>query len=217
MAFWITTMCFLGSFILIWLPFGFLLRWISRITVWVVLGPWMALVDRYYFGQEDQNLTDAEKDAIVKERLRARYEEVKMAASHYQLKRERALKLKSMKKYMFGKFLLSLPRLSEDLYKDYPLPESYAKYYDKNTAESINIVRRVYGQNLSGDMIPKREIQASSGEEKQSPRSTMRGLFRRTKNETENSEEKTPLLGRLRGTRRYDGIAPVTENAAEGE
>jgi len=40
-AFWITTASFFGSFVLFWIPFGFLIRWTMRVAAFVVLGPWM--------------------------------------------------------------------------------------------------------------------------------------------------------------------------------
>lgn len=210
-AFWITTASFLASLVLIWIPFGFIFRWTSRVVAWVVLGPWMALVDRYYFGKEDPNLTDEEKDALIRERFRARYEEARLAASNFQIRKERAAKMRSMKKYMFGKYHLRVPQFSEDLFKDVPLPQSFAKSFHGRNAEPIRITRRVYGQNLSGDMIPKREIQARTEEKDdvENPNSLTRGTKRVTgkiKGSVTTTAEKIPLLGRLRGKRRYDSV-----------
>jgi len=169
-------------------------------------------VDRWKF-REDPNLTEAEKDDLVRERLRARYEEVRKAASNYQIRRERAKKLKSMKKYMFGKFLLRVPRFSEDLFKDIPLPQSYAKPFDKSNAKPIHIERRIYGQDLSGDMIPMRSIQAHA----------IKGAHPRKKGGFLHAlspfpAEKIPLLGRLPGMHHYESIdtePPASENVVD--
>jgi len=215
-SFWITTASFLCALVLIWIPFGFLFRWISRIVVFVVLGPWMALVDRYYF-KEDPNLTDEEKDALVRERFRARFEEARLAASNYQIRKERALKLKSMKKYMFGKFHLRVPQFSEDLFKDVPLPESFAKSYDKRHAEPVRITRRVYGQVLKGDMIPTREIQVRTDSKPGSTRgffgSVVKGAGGVT-NVASLTAAKVPLLGGFLGRKSQDDSAA---GAATGE
>jgi len=160
-AFWIATLSFAGSIAICWVPWAWLFRWILRIAAWVILGPWMAIVDRYYF-REDPNMTDEEKDEAVRQRLHERFEEAKKAASFFQIRREKALKIKAFSKYMFGKFLVRVPRMSKDLYKDTPLPVSYAMPYKKLEPKQmpIKIDKRIYGQALSGDMIPVREIQS---------------------------------------------------------
>jgi hypothetical protein len=160
-AFWITTACFAASLVLFWIPFGFLLRWLLRIVVFCVLGPWMALVDRWYF-MEKPGLTDAEKDAIVRQRLRSQVESAVLAAANYQIRKERTKKLKDMTRYLFGKFSLSVPRFCEDNFRDKPLPESYADPHDPDRFPPVTISERVYGQRLSGDMIPKREVQVEA-------------------------------------------------------
>lgn len=160
-AFWITTACFAASAVLFWIPFGFLLRWTMRIVAFCVLGPWMAIVDRWYF-MEKSGLTDAEKDAIVRERLRSKVESAVLAAANFQIRKERTKKLKDMTRYLFGKFTLSVPRFCTDNFRDTPLPESYAEPYDPKSSSTVTIAERVYGQRLSGDMIPMREVQAAT-------------------------------------------------------
>jgi hypothetical protein len=44
-SFWATTACFLLSFIFLFVPWFFILRWTARLVVWAVFGPWMKLVD----------------------------------------------------------------------------------------------------------------------------------------------------------------------------
>ena len=39
-AFWITTLSFVGSVAVVWIPWGWLLRWLVRILIIVLLGPW---------------------------------------------------------------------------------------------------------------------------------------------------------------------------------
>jgi len=55
-----------------------------------------------------------------------------------------------------------VPRFAETLHRDTPLPESFAAPYsgseeglERNT---IRVVERRYGQFLSGDMVPVREV-----------------------------------------------------------
>jgi hypothetical protein len=159
-AFWIVTISFAVSVVMILIPWGLLLRWLFRIAAWIFLGPWMIIVDRLYF-RDKPNMTDEEKKALFKERLRLKYVKTVEAASNYHVKNERAHKLKAMKKYMFGKYLIRVPRFREALYQDIPLPESSAKPYVASDAEAIVITDRKYGQNLSGDMVPQRDIQAA--------------------------------------------------------
>lgn len=157
-SFWLTLACFSVSFILIWIPWDFLFRWLFRIVAWVGLGPWMMIIDKKYFA-ENPDLTDEERDEMIRKRVEARYEAVIHAATQYQIRKERIIKLKSMSRYMFGRFNLRVPHFNEDLYSIVPLPESYAKPHDPSSAPPIRVVDHKYGQHLEGDMIPKRDIQ----------------------------------------------------------
>jgi hypothetical protein len=76
------------------------------------------------------------------------------AVREARIKRENNVKLKVMKRFMFGKY---------DRYRDMPLPESTAVPY---TAQPVPLSElamqeagyhrtRLPGQNLVGDMIPK--------------------------------------------------------------
>jgi hypothetical protein len=120
----------------------------------------MMLVDKKYFA-ERPDLTDAERDELIRARVNARYEAVKHAATQYQIRKERILKLKSMSTYMFGRFHLRVPRFNEDLFSVAPLPQSFAEPYSQSKAGVVRVVDRKYGQRLEGDMIPRRDIQVA--------------------------------------------------------
>lgn len=202
-AFWIVTISFAVSVVLLLIPWGVLLRWVLRVVAWVFLGPWMAIVDRWYF-RANSNMTDEEKEASRIKRLRSRYEEAVEVASNYHVRRERAIKLKAMKKYMFGKYLIRVPRFREALYQDIPLAASFAEP-DKSNAEAIVVTDRKYGQNLFGDMVPTRDIQAAAALLKAGTRSISSGpvskqkFWKRTgrNKPAEKASERVPLLSRF--------------------
>lgn len=123
----------------------------------------MKLADWCFF-RPTKDMNDEEYDAYVKEKLQKRFNAVIRAISDYQVKKERAIKLKSMKKYLYGKFIFKIPRVSLDLLSDIPLPESCAKVFQTRTAEPVVVTERKFGQHLTGDMIPVREIQISHSE-----------------------------------------------------
>jgi hypothetical protein len=216
-AFWIVTISFAASVVMLLIPWGVLLRWVFRIIAWVFLGPWMAIVDRLYF-RAKPNMTDEEKEESRKNRLRSRYEVAVEAASNYQVKRERAIKLKAMKKYMFGKFLIRVPRFREALYQDIPLPASFAEPYVASSAEAVVITDRKYGQNLFGDMVPQRDIQAAealkSGSVSVSSGSKLKFWNRTGDNK---SSERVPLLSRFgrSGHKEYDTVNGATNGESD--
>ena len=111
----------------------------------------MAIVDRYYL-REDPNLTEEERHAAIRRKVQLRYESVTKAALDFQVRKERAVKLKSMKRFMYGKFLVKIPAFNTDKYMDIPLPQSHARPYDEKTAPAVHITERKYGQTLEGDM-----------------------------------------------------------------
>jgi len=157
-AFWLTNACFLASLVFFFVPFGFIMRWSMRIIALVALGPWNAIIDRVYF-RKDPNMSDAERDEEMRLRFKARYQEVLETATNFFVRKESALKMKDMKQFMFGKFLLRVPRFCEDPYEDYPLALSSCAPIDPKTI-SVPVKERKYGQRLFGDMIPQREIQS---------------------------------------------------------
>lgn len=149
-AFWVVTVCLAGSMILFFVPFGFILCWTSRLLVWVFLGPWMRFLDIYYVQKHGDESEDATKS------LQQRQTQLSHLATLKQINRERALKLKDITMYLFGKYLLRVPRFKEDRTPSYPLAASYATPKLESDEESIKFSGRYYGQHLSGDMVPQR-------------------------------------------------------------
>lgn len=124
----------------------------------------MKLVDVYYL-QKQQPLS-LEDMAKKREAARQKRKEATSALlSEARVKRENAAKLKAMKKHMFGKFITRVPVLKEDRYRDTPLPESTAVPYKAELLPLSEVAmqeagynrKRVPGQHLVGDMIPRVE------------------------------------------------------------
>jgi hypothetical protein len=59
-SFWIAFMSFLFAAVALFVPWGFVLQWTSRIVAWVALGPWMKLVDVFYVSRATKE-TDEQK------------------------------------------------------------------------------------------------------------------------------------------------------------
>jgi hypothetical protein len=155
-AFSIVTASFFLSLIIFWIPWSFLISRTCRIFVWVLLGPWMKLVDICYF-RKRENLSAEEREADLQMSFQERYHLILEQSLRRKVNRERALKLQDMKKYMFGKFLMRVPIFKEELVWDDPLPASTATPYDdKSLVEPIVVAQRKWGQQLVGDMIPTR-------------------------------------------------------------
>ena len=196
-AFWLTTSALVISSVFIWIPWSFLFRWIFRVGAVLAFGPWMAIVDRKYF-KMNPDLSDLERDELLRQRLRSRYEEVLQSATNYFQRKERALKLTSMKKYMFGKYAVRVPQFCEDLFDDIPLPSSSCEPYDPVKAVPMEMKRVIYGQTLKGDMIPQREVEVAFNESISPPKTETKkaaGLFGWTKKKRL-GEESTPLLSK---------------------
>ena len=58
MAFWLTLGCLVLAVSLL-IPWFFLIRWTSRMVVWTALGPWMRVVDIFYYTPME-NMTEEE-------------------------------------------------------------------------------------------------------------------------------------------------------------
>ena len=100
--FWIVTGSFWASLLVFFIPWGWICRWVIRVVVWIVLGPWMKLLDWLYFVRVDK-LTPEEKKEIARQKLHDKYEQTLAEHLISQKRKEQVVKLKSMMKYLFGK------------------------------------------------------------------------------------------------------------------
>lgn len=106
--FWITIYSFLGALVFFFIPWGFLLRWLIRIAVWVFLGPWMKIIDWVYFGQF-KNMSAEDKKKMLQDKFHDEYQKTLKQRRHFQRVKERMTKLESMMKYLFGKVCMVAP------------------------------------------------------------------------------------------------------------
>lgn len=152
------------AIIFLFFPWAFMMRWTSRLLVWGLFGPWMKLVDIYWY-KTIENLSDEERSKRIEEVRKLRKKQTAKAAADARIARENAKKLKAMKCYMFGNFITKVPVLKFDRYRDIPLPSSSAtphhpgpqKLADLAMDEAGRNKTRVTGQQLVGDMIPALE------------------------------------------------------------
>ena len=96
--------------------------------------------------------TDVDEDEALQKLARAKLADLGVAKEAILKQREKILKERAMKKYMFGRFSVKVPRFKEFRYRDTPLPESYAT--SKPLHEEVKIKKRSHGQTLEGDMVP---------------------------------------------------------------
>lgn len=174
-SFWLVTFAFAASALVFFVPWAFLLRWVLRVTAWLLLGPWMMLVDKYYFQKKVAATEDEDTDEAIRKRIKERYSSALESATNFRIRKENALKLKAMKRFCFGKFLIENPVFNEDLYWDTPLPESSAT--PCTDPPVFNIAEKRFGQKLTGDMVPEREVHMNGKHGPSSPQSLIkRGL-----------------------------------------
>jgi hypothetical protein len=166
-SFWVTIGSTFLAFACLFVPWFFLMRWTSRIIVWVVFGPWMKLVDVFYVSKlkpetEEERILREEKERQDRRLLTSQ------AAHEARQVRENAAKMRDMKQFMFGKFAMKVPILKQDRYCDVPLPESSAAPYEQKALTLAALAMqeagynrvRLPGQTLVGDMIPRVETNA---------------------------------------------------------
>lgn len=111
-------------------------------------------------------LTEEEKEQKREQERQQRKDQLTSTLTAHRIKKEKAAKLRDMKKYMFGKFITRVPVLKEDRYRDMPLPGSSATPYKHELLPLSEVAMqeagyrktRIPGQNLTGDMIPKLEM-----------------------------------------------------------
>jgi hypothetical protein len=161
LSFWVTLCSIILSVASLLVPWFFVIRWTSRIFVWTLFGPWMKLVDIYYWSpMENMSQEEISKLKAVAKKMKEKY--LAKRIEEARINRENALKLKDMKQFLFGKFIMQVPVLKDDRWVDYPLSESSATpfrpqeltFAEVTMREAGRHCVRVQGQNLEGDMIP---------------------------------------------------------------
>ena len=116
-----------------------------QITTWIILGPWMKLVD--IFIVQKKNIASNEK-SIELENFRQRIFNKKPIDEEE----------KSLREYLFGKYSYTPPEGAyTDRYIDRPLLSSSAKPFPdgKVMFDEINRQYVLYGSRLDIDMIPR--------------------------------------------------------------
>jgi len=101
-TFWIVTALLAGSLFIFFIPWGFVLRWVMRVVVLLLTGPWMKVVDWYYF-EQTEDMTPEERDKALQEQIKYKQQEFRKQRLLSRKQREEAVKLTGIMKYYFGK------------------------------------------------------------------------------------------------------------------
>jgi len=161
LSFWITMGSLVLSFACLFIPWFFIIRWTSRIVAWTLFGPWMMLVDIHYWVPME-NMSEEDRIEEKEKARKMRKVVFKKQIEEARTQKEKAKKLKQMKRYIFGKFIAKVPVLKEDRHWDVPLAESSATLYKPKPLPLAEVAMmeagyhrvRLPGQQLEGDMIP---------------------------------------------------------------
>ena len=87
LSFWVAACSFILSVVSMFVPWGFLAFWTLRTIAWVGLGPWMKLVDIYYFsstvesGSQKRVRTKQHDEWLAKQKLDAQVSSIFLLTS----------------------------------------------------------------------------------------------------------------------------------------
>lgn len=160
LSFWLTLASFSLAALFYFVPCRFIVKWLLRMIVWTVLGPWTSLFFRKERSEQKKVVLKLKNTlnsfsqslSLVKDLLKPR------------ISREDTEKMTDMRKYMFGKYAHKISVWKSDRYRDTPtLTKSSATRYNPRsyTLGSLAMKEagyhrtRVEGFNLVGEMIPK--------------------------------------------------------------
>lgn len=153
-AYIITLASFAIGVVFLIVPWAFLIRWTSRILAWLLLGPHMKFVDIYWYSKME-DLTDEEQRQQIEETLTLQLDTARQYAAAARMLREDAIKLRDVKKALFGSFITKVPVLRSERFPDIPLHSSTATPYTKPESPVKAVTEKVSGQHLVGHMIPR--------------------------------------------------------------
>jgi len=156
-AFIIAHACLIAGIAIIWVPWSWLIRWLLRIVVWVCLGPWFGYTLDFCFVRKLERHSSTTLFHRFEKSLEKTIEErganLALRKRQAAINKENALKLRSVKQYMFGNYIVRVPRFKEYRWTDVPRPESTATPVEPGYSNVV-ITDRKHGQRLVGDMIP---------------------------------------------------------------
>jgi len=117
-SFIIANACLLLSFVCLWIPWSFFVRWTSRTLVWTLLGPWMKLVDIYVIPRMFGD--NADPDEALRQYARQQVLNLALAneAVHFRSHSNNTVVFNQ-----FGRYAVKVPAWKEYRYRDVPLPE----------------------------------------------------------------------------------------------
>lgn len=145
---------FLVGLVFFVIPWPFLLRWTGRVVAWGVFGPHMKLVDVFYY-RRLENSTEEEDKKQLEEYYKAQKELAQENAKLARIQTEDAIKLKEIKKVFYGRFIVRVPVIKGERFRDLPLHQSFARPYEPSEdAPEINPIA-LGGQGFVGSMIPR--------------------------------------------------------------
>ena len=108
-SFFVVLSSAIGAFLLALIPWTFVLKTSFTIAAWVFLGPWMKLVDIYYYTPMQAK---SAPNSDVSEKFKAKYKKLLGQSLKQRLEKEAALKNEDMRSYMFGKVSLRADHIS---------------------------------------------------------------------------------------------------------
>jgi hypothetical protein len=150
-AFMLVNACLALGIIFLFVPWSFFIRWTVRIAVWLLLGPWMKLVDIYYVRELVEGQS-SEAEAF-KRLAEIKTQQIAMAREAIMRQKEEIVKTRAIKTYMFGRYITRVPKFKEYRFPDVPRHESTATPL-KPKPSPVIIFKKSHGQKLVGDMIP---------------------------------------------------------------
>jgi hypothetical protein len=150
-------------------PVSVILRWLLRLLVWTILGPWMKIVDIKYFRPwyltRDELLERIRNRTVYEERDLPDFDRVfesetfgKMIRAG-RVKAEELHKLRDMRTLLFGSYSEAIPCTDNSRYPSVPLPQSTAVRSELPPPRGA--APRGYhvpGQLLTGNMILSRPL-----------------------------------------------------------
>eukprot|EP00934_Nitzschia_sp_Nitz4_P008182 Nitzschia sp. Nitz4//scaffold92_size79448//72925//76351//NITZ4_005405-RA/size79448-augustus-gene-0.27-mRNA-1//1//CDS//3329560228//8172//frame0 len=146
-SFWITLLLLVVGTLFIAVPWAFVLHWVGRILVILLLGPQNKLLDMAW--TQDSPTVEQRIERIFASRIK-----------EARGKQEEASKLKSFRHVLFGKYATRVPPLLWSPHIDFPLPSSTSTI-GLNKVPPLSKVEKlplVPGQHLFGTMIPRPEV-----------------------------------------------------------
>jgi len=155
--------CIMVATLLILFPPAVVLLWSARIAVWVLLGPWVKIIDILYVSkwyETTEELVERMREGRSEDKFRLpdfdcllESKTIQAVCKQGRIMAEKAIKCKAMRTHLYGSYCEAVPSVDSSRFPSVPLSTSSAKPCSSEPKKKEKLYG-IHGQLLDDSILP---------------------------------------------------------------